>query len=325
MALALPLTAGAKDNIDYSAISVPEERGVEFVQISQANDYVLMPTVKRKKNTISWLTNRVLQVSPDGQNVAFLSMRDGKTNIFLKELARLTGAQQRTNRSRVIDFNYSPDGKKICFAEDRGTGSQIFLTDANEGFIAQQVTSGANDFSPVYALDMSALFFARDERQGVSIWSWNPANSVLSSYTPGMNPSPVTSAGRANTVLCTRFNGEGRGEIWEFDAKKGTERCLVSDLEHSFSTPQMSPDGKWILVTGSSALPVDNKGHVYLNTDIYVVRSDGSAVRQLTYHAADDISPVWSHDGRFIYFISQRGDSDATPNIWRMPFDPSKL
>ena len=28
---------------------------------------------------------------------------------------------------------------------------------------------------------------------------------------------------------------------------------------------------------------------------------------QLTYHAADDLSPVWGRDGRYIYFVSQRG------------------
>ena len=41
---------------------------------------------------------------------------------------------------------------------------------------------------------------------------------------------------------------------------------------------------------------------------------------QLTYHAADDLSPVWSRDGRYIYFISQRGSATATANVWRMNF-----
>ena len=59
-------------------------------------------------------------------------------------------------------------------------------------------------------------------------------------------------------------------------------------------------------------------GFVYPNTDLFVCRIDGTGFAQLTYHAADDLSPVWSKDGRFIYFISQRGSSDGTANIWKM-------
>jgi len=59
---------------------------------------------------------------------------------------------------------------------------------------------------------------------------------------------------------------------------------------------------------------------VYRNTDIFVCRIDGTEFTQLTYHAADDISPVWSQDGKYIYFISQRGSSTGTANIWRMNF-----
>ena len=48
---------------------------------------------------------------------------------------------------------------------------------------------------------------------------------------------------------------------------------------------------------------------------------DGTDFAQLTYHAADDLSPVWSKDGRYIYFVSQRGSSEAKANIWRMTFN----
>lgn len=57
-----------------------------------------------------------------------------------------------------------------------------------------------------------------------------------------------------------------------------------------------------------------------LNTDIYVARTDGSELSQITYHAADDLSPVWSKDGKYIYFISQRGNAEGVANIWRMNF-----
>ena len=98
----------------------------------------------------------------------------------------------------------------------------------------------------------------------------------------------------------------------------GVEECIVADINHSFTTPSISPDGQWILFVGSGI--IDAGDFIYRNTDIYVCKTDGTELTQLTYHAADDISPVWSRDGKFIYFISQRGSSTGTANIWRMNF-----
>ena len=66
---------------------------------------------------------------------------------------------------------------------------------------------------------------------------------------------------------------------------------------------------------------IESGSFKYWNTDIYACRTDGSNLTQLTYHAADDLSPIWSPDGKQIYFISQRGDAEGTANIWRMDFN----
>lgn len=42
------------------------------------------------------------------------------------------------------------------------------------------------------------------------------------------------------------------------------------------------------------------------NDEIYVVNADGSGLTNLTNHPADDVSPVWSPDGRRIAFVSER-------------------
>lgn len=313
--------AASSGNVDYSVISVLEEKGLEFACMTQRQDYVAMPTVQRKRGNLTWLTNRIINLSPDGKSLAFVSDRDGKTNIFIKEISKVQGATQRTNRNRILDFNYSPDGTKICFSEDRGSGYQIFVTDATAGFICQQFTSGGDDYSPVFSGDMKTIYFTRNEEQGASIWGCTLNNGMLSSYTPGANPNPIVSAESGTAILCSRTNGEGRGEIWIFDAVKGTEQCVMSDLNHSFSTPMLSPDGKWVVCVGSSDIPLEKPGKFYRNTDIYLLRADGSSIRQLTFHAADDLSPVWSPDGKYIYFISQRGDADGIANVWRIPFN----
>ncbi len=301
--------------VDYSVVSVPEESGIEFVRITADGDYVCMPQVKRTPKQINWLSNRILDVSIDGANIAYLSNRNNTRNIFIKSLGKQGSSIQRTNRTGILDFSYSPDGKNICFSEQKGKTNQIFLTSAVSGYVCRQITSANLDYSPVYSPDMKNVFFTRQEMNGVSIWSYNLGDNFLSNYTTGMNPCP---SGDKNIFYCTRINAEGRGEIWKIDYEAGIEECVISDTERSFTSPILSPCGKWILFVGSSKI-LHGK-FTYLNTDIFVARTDGTNLYQITYHAADDLSPVWSKDGKYIYFISQRGSASGAANIWRMNF-----
>lgn len=305
--------------VDYSVVYVPEETGLNLTLITSDNDYVCLPIVNRKLNSLEWLTNRILGISKDGKTLAYLSARNDNSNIFLKELGKQGGSIQRTNRTAVLDFTYSPDGKYIVFSEAIGENNQIFQTDASRGYICRQITNGSEDYSPVYASDMSQIFFARQELNGLSIWCHDVKSNYLSTIATGMNPCPVPGT---QTLLACRFNGDDHGEIWRIDIENGTEECVVSDAKRSFTTPQISPDGEWILMVGSTPLSMGaGTNQYYYNTDIYVCRTDGTDLTQLTYHAADDLSPVWSADGKQIYFISQRGSATGTANVWRMNFN----
>lgn len=302
--------------VDYSVVSVPEESGNQFIQITSDADRVCLPIVNRKSNRIDWLSNRILDVSMDGQHLAYLSARNNTTNIFIKDLSKQGSSIQRTNRTAVLDFAYSPDGKYICFSETRGNTNQIFRTDAKDGYVCRQITSGNQDYSPVYSADMKQIFFARMEMKNVSIWSYNVDNNFLSTFTNGMNPYPLK---QEPAYVCTRLNAAGKSEIWKINYETGTEECIISDPQRSFTSPVISPDGQWVLFVGSNTIVSGT--FTYMNTDIFVARLDGTGMAQLTYHAADDLSPVWSRDGRYIYFVSQRGSANGTANVWRMNFN----
>ncbi len=71
--------------VDYSVVSVPEESGTEFTQISLSTDYVCMPEVRRSARGIGWFSNRILDIPKDGSQIAYLSQRgnkEGKANIW---------------------------------------------------------------------------------------------------------------------------------------------------------------------------------------------------------------------------------------------------
>lgn len=301
--------------VDFSTVSAPEESGIDFVRITQNGDYVYMPVVKRSAKGAFWAPNYILDISKDGNDIAYLSTRNKTTNIFIKSLDKQGSSIQRTTRINVVDFTYSPDGQYICFSEKRGKTTQIFQTSSTKGFVCRQFTSDNNDYAPMYSHDMKQVLFTRQENKSSSIWSYNIANNFLSTYTKGMCPYP---ANEKDTYFCTRINNEGRGEVWKINYESGIEECIISDYERSFSSPRLSPDGKWLLLTGSSKMINGKSG--YWNADIYVARLDGTSLTQLTFHGADDVCPVWSKDGQFIYFISQRGNAEKHANIWRMPF-----
>ena len=302
--------------VDYSVVSVPEESGIDFMKITRASDYVCMPQVVRRSGRIDWLSNRILGIARKGTAIAYLSFRNNTTNIFIKDIARQGSSVQRTNRANVVDFSFSPDGKYLCFSEARGDYNQIFRTDAENGYVCRQITTSDKDYSPIYSHDMKQVFFARLESQGVSIWAHNAENNFLSNYTSGMNPCPLKDE---PALLLTRSNSSGQSEIWKVNYETGVEECIVSDPNHNFTSPTVSPDGQYILFVGDSRISAGD--FEYLNTDLFVCRLDGTGFAQLTYHAADDLSPVWSADGRYIYFISQRGDAQGTANVWRMSFN----
>ena len=165
--------------VDYSVVYVNEESGIEFTRITSENDYVCMPNVTRRASSVSWLTNRIIDVSVDGTQLAYLSYRNNTSNIFIKDIGKQGSSVQRTNRQSVLDFSYSPDGKYICFSEKTGKFTQIYQTGAQTGYICRQITSNNKDYSPVYSNDSKNVFFARQENKGISVWSYYFSNNFL--------------------------------------------------------------------------------------------------------------------------------------------------
>lgn len=120
-----------------------------------------------------------------------------------------------------------------------------------------------------------------------------------------------------NSIYCARFTENKESEIWRVNFQTGVEELILGAPNKSYTSPQLSPDGNWILVVGSSKSEKEKTE----NTDIFVVRTDGTQFTQLTYHPGHDLSPVWSPDGKSIYFLSQRGSVKGNYNVWRMDFN----
>lgn len=159
-------------SVDYSVTSVEEEKGLELTKVSSDNDYVVMPEVKRNNHSVNWWMGHVIQLSPNGKDIAYLSARNSTVNVYVKSISGVGSSLQRTNRQQVLDFSYSPDGKKLCFVESNGNDNRIFVTDANQGYVCRLITSGDNNYSPVFSADMktfSSLIWRRKIAQASGV------------------------------------------------------------------------------------------------------------------------------------------------------------
>jgi len=101
----------------------------------------------------------------------------------------------------------------------------------------------------------------------------------------------------------------GIAGLWIVNADGGEPTRLEVPLETD--SPSWSPDGSRIAVSAGNSIFVF--GMAYFGNAgqaaIWIVPVDGSAPVQLTDGRSLDLSPVWSPDGRFLYFVSDRGGS----------------
>ena len=103
----------------------------------------------------------------------------------------------------------------------------------------------------------------------------------------------------ATCVLSVPLNAQAKRPVTIEDM--GTMKRIAA--------PALSPDGKWVAYTLTTANVQANKN----SSDLWVSSVDGKVHRQLTTHTAADRNPVWSPDGALIAFESSRSGENQ---IW---------
>jgi len=105
----------------------------------------------------------------------------------------------------------------------------------------------------------------------------------------------------------------------------GFAAARPSDNTHPFSVhdmlamdrisePKVSPDGNWIVFTLRKTNLEENCGR----TDLWLVRVDGTGLRRLTSHPANDSNARWAPDSKSVFFLSDRSDSSQ---VWKIRID----
>ena len=206
----------------------------------------------------------------------------------------------------------SPDGKWIVYDGDQAGNSDIYLQGVGgQKAINLTADSPDDDTQPAFSPDGERIAF-RSERQDGGIFVMGRTGESVrritdNGYTPAWSPD-----GRRLVFATDAPNVFGRtgSQLWIVTLASGDKSRVE---ENDAVQPSWSPNGFRIAYWA-----VFVKGGIQGQRDIYTIPAEGGTPLAVTADAAIDWNPVWSSDGRHLYFSSNRGGS---MNVWRVAID----
>ncbi|MBD3333886.1 MAG: hypothetical protein GF355_00035 [Candidatus Eisenbacteria bacterium] len=267
-----------------------------------------------------------MTISPDGKTLVF-SLAEVVKDVGGNErtVANLRSVQSRggggvtqitSGRWVDADPEFTPTGEYLLFASNRlrKTGVDIFriVSDRTGGIgVVRQTTEGINHQPDTAGGDLMAFTFLPVYRGRLpaqrQIWTLGGPSGYPTQLREGSMPalSPdgkrIAYIGSDKQLWVMPINGQNPVQLTWTESPEGKRN------------PTWSPDGKYILYAGDEGRDSRNQS----NYDIWMINADGTDSRQLTTNGSLDDLPVVSPDGRYIYFVSNRGFKEG---IWRIPF-----
>jgi eukaryotic-like serine/threonine-protein kinase len=266
--------------------------------------------------------------SPDSRHIAFTTeeittpySRLGESTLWIVDAAGGT-PRPVEGAGDAAQPSWSPAGARIAYWTARGGQRDIYTVPAAGGEAVAVTDEAALDWAPAWAPDGRHIYFASDRGGSMNIWRIAVDERTGA---PRGAPEPVTTGVQAAADL-PAFSRDGSRLVFRstvtavnpvaipFDPvtlRAGTP--VVLQNSNTIRTPtDVSRDGRW-LSFGNIGEPQE---------DIFISAADGSGLRRLTDDAPRNRMPMWSADGRSIFFYSNRG---GTFEIWSMGVDGGGL
>jgi dipeptidyl aminopeptidase/acylaminoacyl peptidase len=257
-----------------------------------------------------WAMGRVgaPAVSPDGRQVAYpvtrydMDANRGRTDIWLVPVAgglarQVTSAPNASSSSPA----WSPDGGTLAFISSRGgDGAQVWLLPLEGGEARQLTRLEGGVGGPVWSRDGRHVLVTR------RVW---PEGDSLAARMRRL--AETGSSARIYDELMYRHWDEWadgrRSHVFLVDAMTGDARDLTPGPYDTppialggFQDYDLSPDGRELAFVRNVNLPTA----VGTGNDVWLVDVAGGEPRRLTDNAANDVSPQYSPDGRWIAYLA---------------------
>jgi eukaryotic-like serine/threonine-protein kinase len=222
----------------------------------------------------------------------------------------------------AVQPNWSPHGDRIAYWALRG-GRRDIWTVAADGTQPVAVTDDPPlDWNPVWSPDGNYLYFSSNRGGSMNLWRvrmQEKSGQVLGPpeaiTTPSPFSGPLSISRDGKRIAYVQQTSTANIEKISFDPVKevlaGAPQW-VTQGSRRIGGCDPSPDGEW--------LAFDTMGSK--QEDIFVIKADGSELRQLTNDAYRDRVPRWSPDGKRIAFMSDRS---GAYQIWMINADGSGL
>ena len=207
----------------------------------------------------------------------------------------------------------SPDGTWVTYAGDATGNRDIYLQSVTgQTPINLTQNSQADDDQPAFSPDGNLIAF-RSARDGGGLFVMGRTGEAVrritrAGFNPAWSPDGRQIAYTTSPTELRPQNTEGLSELWAVDVAGGEPRRLS---DRNTSLPSWSPNGLRI------AFGVRQSGEDQ-RLDVWTLPVGGGAAVPVTEDGYIDWNPVWSPDGRHLYFVSDRGGST---NIWRVAID----
>ena len=170
--------------------------------------------------------------SPDGRKLAFVSRRDGNSEIYVIN-ADGSGQENLTQHpARDSHPSWSPDGRKLAFVSRRDGNSDIYVMNADGSGLRNVTRAPSNDLRPAWSPNGRAIAFVRQ---------------IFQKCVPNSNGTPCNPYEPDLYVV----NGDGSGL-----------RRLTTQRAHAFNH-SWSADGKTIRYAGN-LVQADGSGQTEL-------------------------------------------------------------
>ena len=316
-----PLRLTKQASIDFNPVWSPDGRYIAFCRIAQNEPgiYIIsaLGGAERRVRKTLWEEQEFYETigsvgrlswSPDGKLLAFSDRAsfNEPPSIFLLELDSLKDRRLTSLRSRGdFDPAFSPDGQTLAFNR-RGVG--IYTVAVFGGEERRVISGGTYYWGLTWTPDSRQIVFADASWPVSSGWLWKISihggePERLQFGQDGVEPSI-----RGSRLVYVRQSANLN--IWRRKLNPllpaSPPDKLISSTRME-SGPQFSPDGSKIAFEST-------RSGAY---EVWMCRSDGSDLTQLTHFNSLTGTPRWSPDGRYIAF-----DSTAPGNADIFVIDP---
>ena len=185
--------------------------------------------------------------SPDGNSIAYYSDKSGNNDIYILDLK--TRNEKRLTHHQSDDFfhSWSPDGSKIIFTSERSGNRDIWMISIQGGPARQITNSPQSEDDATFSPDGKWIAFDSGKSGNQEIWIMPIGGNYEKdakqfSHQGGLTQVPSWSSD-SRFIAYETNDEEGNTSIWMKPVQGGPAMQVATKC----STPNWSPDGKWIM------------------------------------------------------------------------------